>query len=92
MFGKDVLRELQASAPHLVPCGDYHLHPEGGSLPSPADRNTWASNVDLNGLGFKVSVITTPGPSWLSDPKLTGWLTIREGTSLVCERLHLREL
>ena len=46
----------------------------------------------MGSLGFNVSIIATPGDHWLSDPKLTGWLTIREGTSLVCERLHLREL
>ena len=91
MLGKDVLRELQATAPHLVPVGDYHLHPEGGDIPSEADRATWAGNAHLGDLGFNVSVIATPGPSWLSDPKLTGWLTIREGESLVCERLYLRE-
>jgi proteasome lid subunit RPN8/RPN11 len=71
MLGKDVLRDLQATAPHLVPVGDYHLHPTGGSLPSEADRSTWAGNVDLNRLGFNVSIIATPGDSWLSDPKLT---------------------
>ena len=92
MLGKDVLRDLQATAPHLVPIGDYHFHPEGGSQPSPADRATWAGNVDLNRLGFNVSIIATPGSSWLADPTLTGWLTIREGKSLVCERVHLKEL
>jgi proteasome lid subunit RPN8/RPN11 len=91
MLGKEVLRALKETAPHLIVVGSWHLHPDGGSIPSETDRSSWAGNCDLNKVGFDVGIIATPGESWLSDPKLTGWLTLREGKALACERLRLRE-
>ena len=78
-LGKEAPRALKEEAPHLVCVGDYHLHPRGGSIPSEGDRSTWAGNVGSAASPSRFGLIAVPGESWLSDPKLTGWLTFREG-------------
>lgn len=68
--------------------GHWHVHPNGGSVPSPADLVAWVKLLELNRLSRFVGVIVNHDPR-----RMSPWIVRRNehsfGARYICERADI---
>jgi hypothetical protein len=91
-LGAIELHDLLAGA-GLLRTGDWHSHPSPDSLPSDADKRSWATSLQKRGAAVWASVIVTPRreTGWMA-PEFHGYVTREdENGVLVCDPAKVRE-
>jgi Prokaryotic homologs of the JAB domain len=46
-LGNEEIETVKEIAPHLVLCGDWHIHPISDTVPSETDRRAWQRGAEL---------------------------------------------
>ena len=100
-------RSLKRQRPreHLV--GDYHSHPEGDGVPSPADLRAWMRSIEMLVsddppsawlLGDEITrdcwagiIVTRSAGGSWMYPQLHAWITRWEHAGFICEPATLVE-